>query len=97
MAYDAQLVEKLYRGFNSRDIEAVLADLSENVAWANGMDGGHVPRSRGGQGVLDATMGGDRPPAWNPCKSTSVETDPQRSRFIKLLKISKASCCSMKR
>ena len=42
MMNDAQLVAKLYRGFNSRDIDTVLEALAENVAWANGMDGGHV-------------------------------------------------------
>ncbi len=42
MVNGPQLVEQLYRGFNSRDIDSVLAALSEDVAWANGMDGGHV-------------------------------------------------------
>ncbi len=42
MVNGPQLVEQLYRGFNSRDIDAVLAALSEDVDWANGMDGGHV-------------------------------------------------------
>ncbi len=36
------LVQNLYDGFNRRDIPAVLAFLAEDVAWANGMDGGHV-------------------------------------------------------
>jgi hypothetical protein len=42
MTDNAQLIERLYRGFNSRDIDVVLAALSEDVAWANGMEGGHV-------------------------------------------------------
>lgn len=42
MASNAQLVHHLYDGFNARDIDAVLAALAEDVAWANGMDGGHV-------------------------------------------------------
>ncbi|HEY1856620.1 nuclear transport factor 2 family protein [Acidocella sp.] len=42
MTADAQLVKKLYEGFNARDIDAVLAALADDVAWANGMDGGHV-------------------------------------------------------
>jgi hypothetical protein len=42
MADDDGLVQRLYEGFNRRDIPAVLALVAENVAWANGMDGGHV-------------------------------------------------------
>jgi SnoaL-like domain len=36
------LLERLYRQFNAREIENVLAVLHEHVAWANGMEGGHV-------------------------------------------------------
>ncbi|NEJ82809.1 ketosteroid isomerase, partial [Rhizobium leguminosarum] len=39
-----------YASFNARDIDAVLAVLSDDVAWANGMDGGHV---HGRQAVRD--------------------------------------------
>lgn len=42
MTTDTQLVGRLYEGFNTRDIDAVLAALAEDVDWANGMDGGHV-------------------------------------------------------
>lgn len=35
------MIRRLYDGFNRRDIPAVLAMLSDDVAWANGMDGGH--------------------------------------------------------
>ena len=42
MVTDDALVRRLYEDFNRRDIPAVLALLAENVAWANGMDGGHV-------------------------------------------------------
>jgi hypothetical protein len=42
MPSDEQLVQKLYDGFNARDIDAVLSALADDVAWANGMDGGHV-------------------------------------------------------
>jgi len=42
MISDAQLVQQLYDGFNARNIDAVLAALADDVAWANGMDGGHV-------------------------------------------------------
>jgi ketosteroid isomerase-like protein len=39
---NTQLVRQLYHYFNTRNIEAVLACLTEDVAWANGMTGGHV-------------------------------------------------------
>jgi len=32
----------IYACFNARDTDGVLAVLAEDVAWANGMDGGHV-------------------------------------------------------
>ena len=44
------LLERLYRQFNAREIENVLAMLHEEVAWANGMEGGHV---HGRSGVRD--------------------------------------------
>lgn len=39
---DFALLERLYDRFNARDIDGVLAWLADDVAWANGMDGGHV-------------------------------------------------------
>lgn len=39
---DVKLLERLYDRFNARDIDAVLTVLTDDVAWANGMDGGHV-------------------------------------------------------
>ena len=42
MIDEIALLRRLYDGFNSRDIDGVLAALSDDVAWANGMDGGHV-------------------------------------------------------
>jgi ketosteroid isomerase-like protein len=42
MASDADLVRHLYDRFNARDIDGVLASVAPDVAWANGMDGGHV-------------------------------------------------------
>jgi ketosteroid isomerase-like protein len=42
MQNDETLVRQLYEGFNRRDIPAVLSLVAEDVAWANGMDGGHV-------------------------------------------------------
>ena len=42
MDADITLLEHLYARFNARDIDGVLAALTDDVAWANGMDGGHV-------------------------------------------------------
>ena len=42
MTDDEAKVRHLYKGFNRRDIPAVLALLADSVEWANGMDGGHV-------------------------------------------------------
>jgi ketosteroid isomerase-like protein len=39
---DVKVLEGIYDRFNARDIDAVLAVLTDDVAWANGMDGGHV-------------------------------------------------------
>jgi len=39
---EIETLERLYERFNARDIDGVLAGLAEDVAWANGMDGGHV-------------------------------------------------------
>jgi ketosteroid isomerase-like protein len=42
MDSDISVIEGLYEGFNARDIDRVLRQLTDDVAWANGMDGGHV-------------------------------------------------------
>jgi ketosteroid isomerase-like protein len=39
---DIELLKRLYDRFNARDIDGVLVALADDVAWANGMDGGHV-------------------------------------------------------
>ena len=39
---DIRTLERIYEHFNKRDIDGVLAALADDVAWANGMDGGHV-------------------------------------------------------
>lgn len=36
------VLKRMYDRFNARDIDGVLAALADDVAWANGMDGGHV-------------------------------------------------------
>lgn len=42
MDSDIEILKRMYDRFNARDINGILADLAEDVAWANGMDGGHV-------------------------------------------------------
>ena len=39
---DVKVLEHIYDRFNARDIDGVLIALTDDVAWANGMDGGHV-------------------------------------------------------
>jgi hypothetical protein len=39
---DIRMLERIYACFNARDIDGVLSTLADDVAWANGMDGGHV-------------------------------------------------------
>ena len=39
---DRDLLNELYRAFNARDIEAVLAHFHPAVEWPNGMEGGYV-------------------------------------------------------
>src|ERR1700734_4088435 len=39
---DVKFLERLYDRFNARDIDGVLTALTDDVAWANAMDGGHV-------------------------------------------------------
>jgi hypothetical protein len=39
---DRALLTRAYEAFNARDIDAVLATMHLDVAWPNGMEGGHV-------------------------------------------------------
>ena len=50
MDNDIEVVKRMYDCFNARDIDGVLSALTEDVAWANGMDGGHV---HGREGVRE--------------------------------------------
>jgi ketosteroid isomerase-like protein len=50
MDNDIEVLERMYSCFNARDIDGVLGALSHDVAWANGMDGGHV---HGREGVRE--------------------------------------------
>jgi hypothetical protein len=47
---DVELVKRLYADFNARNIDSVLAMLTEDVIWANAMDGGYV---RGHEGIRE--------------------------------------------
>jgi ketosteroid isomerase-like protein len=49
-AHLQQRIRQLYAAFNARDIDTVLEGLAADVAWANGMEGGHV---HGRDGVRD--------------------------------------------
>lgn len=42
MDNNVEVVKRMYDRFNERDIDGVLAVLADNVAWANGMEGGYV-------------------------------------------------------
>ena len=39
---DIRVVVRLYDRFNARDIDGVLTALTDDVVWANGMEGGYV-------------------------------------------------------
>jgi ketosteroid isomerase-like protein len=41
MDNDVKMLERIYDRFNARDIDGALSALTDDVAWANGMDG-HV-------------------------------------------------------
>jgi nuclear transport factor 2 (NTF2) superfamily protein len=42
MDQEMRTLQDMYDGFNARAIERVLAVLTDDVAWANGMEGGHA-------------------------------------------------------
>jgi hypothetical protein len=42
MLDDLARLTHMYECFNARDLEAVLATMAPDVAWANGMEGGHL-------------------------------------------------------
>ena len=37
-----QMIESMYRAFNERDVDAVLARMVDDVEWPNGWEGGYV-------------------------------------------------------
>ncbi|HLH07327.1 MAG TPA: nuclear transport factor 2 family protein [Terriglobales bacterium] len=42
MSSHQELITAIYRSFNARDIDAVLARMHRQVDWPNGMEGGRV-------------------------------------------------------
>ena len=50
MPSDQGLLLKVYRAFNTRDIDTVLASMSAEVDWPNGWEGGRI---YGREGVRD--------------------------------------------
>ena len=42
MTDERDILQKAYRDFNARNIDAVISRMHPNVKWANGMEGGHV-------------------------------------------------------
>ena len=42
MSHREELLKRLYRAFNARDIDGALSGMREDVIWANGMEGGNV-------------------------------------------------------
>ena len=42
MDRDEQVIHQIYNGFNARDMEGIFALLTDDVAWANGMEGTHI-------------------------------------------------------
>ena len=50
MDNNIEVLKRMYECFNARDIDGVLGALTDDVAWANGMDGGHV---HGREGVRE--------------------------------------------
>lgn len=42
MDRDEQVIHQIYNAFNARDMQGVFALLTDDVAWANGMEGTHI-------------------------------------------------------
>jgi ketosteroid isomerase-like protein len=39
---EVQLLRRMYAAFNRREVDAVLAEMHDDVDWPNGMEGGRV-------------------------------------------------------
>lgn len=57
---EVDLLKRVYDRFNAHDMETVLAAMHEDVAWANGMEGGHVHGRDEVQQLLDTSVDDDR-------------------------------------
>ena len=42
-----KLFQELYNNFNDREIELVISKMTDDVKWANGMDGGKFSITHG--------------------------------------------------
>ncbi len=42
MTNEREILQKAYRDFNARNIDAVISRMHPQIEWANGMEGGHV-------------------------------------------------------
>lgn len=42
MTAERDILRQAYRNFNARNIDAVISVMHPDVAWANGLEGGHV-------------------------------------------------------
>lgn len=42
MEKETELIKQLYEDFNVRKADAILAKLTDDVIWANGMEGGYI-------------------------------------------------------
>ena len=42
MDRDEQVIHQIYNAFNARDMQGVFALLTDDVAWANAMEGTHI-------------------------------------------------------
>lgn len=83
MASDIVLLKRLYRSFNARDMTSVLATVHRNVAWANGMEGGHVHGVEGLRdywtrqwGMIDPHV---EPKEFSPRPDGTVEVDVRQT------------------
>ncbi len=91
-----EMLKGMYDRFNARDVDGILAVLADDVAWANGMDGGHV---HGRETVRDTGRVSGR----RSVRTSNLWASPKRRtvrssrRFDRRSVISKASRYRVKR
>jgi ketosteroid isomerase-like protein len=88
MLSDTELLEYMYDRFNARDMEAVLKTLHRDVAWANGMEGGHVHGHDGVRNYWTRQWAMIDPRVEPTCFSTSIDgtTDVDVHQTVRDLK-----------